>query len=101
MPSGTDRRLTANWGGTDAAPAGCALSLTATPQGGNRGTSAGTITMSATAQNIVTGIRSCRTGTDPTDGAQLTYQLVVTDEEALVAGENRTATVTLTLTAAS
>lgn len=101
VPSGQTRRLTAHWGASDEAPAGCSLKLTATTPGGNQGSSAGQITLSATAQNVVTGIRSCATGQGPTSGAQLTYVLSVDDVELLVAGETKTATVTLTLTDAS
>lgn len=99
--AGTTRRLTAQWGGSDAAPAGCALRLTAGPQGGNRGVTAGQITLSSVAANIVTGIRSCATGTGAGVGAQLTYELAVTDAESLVAGASTTATITLTLTDAA
>lgn len=99
--AGTTRSLTAQWGGSDAAPNGCALRLTASPQGGNRGVTAGQITLSSTAASIVTGIRSCATGTLGTNGAQLAYELAVTDVESLVSGQSRTATITLTLTDAS
>jgi hypothetical protein len=101
VATGTTRRLTAQWGGADAAPSGCALRLTAAPQGGNRGVTAGQITLSSTAASIVTGIRSCATGTLATNGAQLAYALAVTDVESLVSGQSRTATITLTLTDAS
>jgi hypothetical protein len=99
--AGTTRRLTAQWGGSDAAPAGCALRMTATPQGGNRGATTGQITLSSTAANIVTGIRSCVTGTGGSNGAQLAYELAVMDVESLVAGQSQVATITLTLTDAS
>jgi len=100
--SGTTRKITAAWGGSDAAPAGCALKLTATPSGGtNQGSSAGQVTVSATAQDVVTTIRSCFTGTGANNGAQLSYSLEVSDATALVAGESKSATVTLTLTDAS
>jgi len=99
--AGTTRSLTVQWGGSDAAPNGCALRLTAAPQGGNKGATAGQITLSSTAANIVTGIRSCATGSGATNGAQLIYELAVTDVEALVAGQSQQATITLTLTDAS
>jgi len=96
------RKLTAAWGGSDAAPAGCSLKLTATPSGGtNEGSTAGQITLSSTAQDIVTTIKSCATGTGGTSGAQLTYLLAVTSMTDLVAGESKSATVTLTLTDAA
>ncbi|MGA2587628.1 MAG: hypothetical protein ABSF88_11490 [Candidatus Aminicenantales bacterium] len=96
------RKITAAWGGSDAAPAGCSLKLTATPSGGtNQGTSTGQITMSATAQDVVTTIRSCATGTSASNGAQLTYALSVDTVTSLVASESKSATVTLTLTDAA
>ena len=97
--AGVSRRLQASWGNSDAAPAGCSLLLTATPAAlPNQGTSAGQITMTSTAANVVTGIRSCATGTGAANGAQLAYVLSISDMTALVAGDNRTVTVTLTLT---
>lgn len=98
----TTRKLTAAWGGSDAAPAGCSLKLTATPSGGtNQGTGAGQITMSATAQDVITTIRSCATGTGGSNGAQLTYLLSVDTVTSLVAAESKSATITLTLTDAA
>ena len=102
VASATTRKLTAAWGGSDAAPAGCSLKLAATPSGGtNQGTTAGEITMSGTAQDVVTTIGSCATGTGPTSGAQLTYTLSVDTVTSLVASESKSATVTLTLTDAA
>ena len=101
VPTGQSRRLTAAWGGADAAPAGCSLKLTASSPGGNKGTSSGQVTVSATAQNIVTGIRSCATGSGGTYGAQLTYLLSVDTVDNLVSGESKTATISLTLTDAA
>jgi hypothetical protein len=99
VAAGTTRRLQANWGGTDAAPAGCSLRLTATPAAlPNQGASAGQITISSTPTNIVTGIGSCATGTGPANGAQLSYVLSVDNIAALVAGDDHTVTITLTLT---
>lgn len=99
VAAGVTRRLQANWGTTDAAPAGCSLLLTATPATAtNQGTTAGQITMSSTATNIVTGIGSCATGTGATNGAQLAYVLSVNSMTSLVAGDNHTVTITLTLT---
>ena len=96
------RRLTAAWGSSDAAPSGCSLKLTAAPSGHtNEGASAGQITLSSTAQDIVSTIKSCATGQGPTSGTQLTYQLSVDSLTALVASESKTATVTLTLTDAA
>ena len=102
VASGTTRKITAKWESGDAAPAGCALKLTATPSGGtNQGTSAGQITVTSTAQDVVTTIRSCVTGTGGSDGAQLSYSLEVSDATALVASESKSATVSLTLTDAA
>lgn len=99
VATGMTRRLQANWDAADAAPAGCTLLLTATPASlPNQGSSAGQITMTSTATNIVTGIGSCATGTAATSGAQLAYVLSVDTMTALVAGDNHTVTITLTLT---
>ncbi|MGB8952365.1 MAG: hypothetical protein WCC06_06845 [Candidatus Aminicenantales bacterium] len=75
--------------------------LTATPQGGNRGTSAGQITVDATARAIVSGIKSCATGRSANSGAELGYILQVDNVENLVAGDSKVATMTFTLTDAS
>jgi len=98
VEQGKTRSITAHWAAGDSAPTGCELRLKATPAGGNQGSSVGEITLSTTPQNIVTGIRSCATGRGSSDGAKLTYTLVITDVESLVAGEEKTVTVTLTLT---
>jgi len=101
VAASTNRKITAKWEAGDAAPAGCALKLTATPAGGNQGTGAGQISMTSTAQDIVTAIKSCATGTGGSSGAQLSYALEVSDATALVAGESKSATVTMTLTDAA
>ena len=99
VSTGVTRRLQANWAVANVAPAGCSLLLTAQPAAlPNQGTTAGQITMTSTATNIVTGIGSCATGTTATSGAQLTYVLSVNTMTALIAGENHTVTITLTLT---
>jgi hypothetical protein len=99
VATGVTRRLQANWGTTDAAPAGCSLLLTATPAAlPNQGSTAGQITMSSTATNIVTGIGSCATGTGATNGAQMAYVLSINTMTSLVAGDNHTVTITITLT---
>jgi hypothetical protein len=99
VATGVTRRLQANWGTTDAAPAGCTLLLTATPAAlPNQGSTAGQITMSSTAANIVTAIGSCATGTGATNGAQMAYVLSINTMTSLVAGDNHTVTVTITLT---
>jgi len=98
VEQGKTRSITAHWAAGDSAPSGCELRLIATPKGGNQGSSAGEITLSTTPQSIVTGIGSCATGRGSSDGARLTYTLVITSVESLVAGEEKTVTVTLTLT---
>jgi hypothetical protein len=99
VPSATTRRLQANWGVADAAPAGCSLQLTVTPAAlPNQGTTAGQITMTSTATNIVTGIGSCATGITATSGAQLAYVLSIDSLTSLVAADNHTVTITITLT---
>lgn len=100
VPTGQTRSISAAWGGTDAAPAGTRLRLQASPPGG-MGTGAAAITVSGSAQNVITAISSCYTGTGGTDGAQLTYTLEVTDATALVANASETVTVTFTMTDAS
>ena len=91
------RRITAAWAAGNAAPSGCTLTLLATPASG-MGSSAGTITVSSTAQNIVTGIGGCATGTGGTSGAQMAYTLAVTAMTSLVASQSTAATITLTMT---
>jgi hypothetical protein len=96
------RSLTANWGGADAAPSGCSLSLEVTSLTAGCGSIVvGGITVSSMAQNIVTTIGSCATGTGATDGAQLTYTLGVSDHTQLDSCDDQTVTITLTLTDAS
>jgi hypothetical protein len=96
------RSISAAWGASDAAPAGCSLKLTATPGAGtNQGAPVAQITMKSTAQNIVTGIKSCATGTAAGSGARLTYVLSVDDVTALVASTSKTVTITFTLTDAA
>jgi len=98
----TARTVTAAWGGSDAAPAGTSLALEVTALTAGCGTVVGGgITVSAVAQNIITAIGSCATGTGGTDGGQLTYTLSVSDVTALDASDDQSVTVTLTLTDAS
>lgn len=98
----TARTLQANWGGSDAAPSGCSLDLEVTAVTAGCGSRVvGGITMTAVAQNVVTAIASCATGTGGTNGAQLTYTLNVDDVTQLDASDDQSVTVTLTLTDAS
>ena len=88
------------WGATDSAPAGTSLLLEATSVPASSGTAAGQITVDATAKNLITGIGSTATGTGA-NGAALTYTFSVDDPSALVVGDNKTVTLTFTLTDAS
>ena len=98
VASGVTRRITAQWATGNSAPTGCELRLQASPAGGVQGTSAGQIVVSTTAQNIVTGIGGCATGTGATSGALFSFTLVINTMTSLVANEIKTATITLTLT---
>jgi hypothetical protein len=100
VPSGQSRNITANWGGTDSAPAGTSLRLEVTSVPAGCGTAGAQITMSDTAQSIVTAIGSCATGIGA-NGAALLYTFSVDDVSQLVVGASETVTVTLTLTDAS
>ena len=97
VASGVTRRITAAWATGNSAPTGCELRFTATP-GTGQGTSAGQILVSTTAQNIVTGIGGCATGTGSTSGAQLAYALNIVTMTSLVANESKSASITLTMT---
>lgn len=100
--SSVTRLITAKWGASDAAPAGTSLKLVATPSGGtNEGSAASEITVSSTPQNIVTGIGSCATGTGATDGARLKYTLSLDTMTSLIANDDKTISMTLTLTDAA
>jgi len=78
VPGGTNRKITARVsGGT--IPAGTRLTLLAAQSvnlngGGRRGVVVATpVVLSATDQDLITGIGSCYTGTGYTDGYRLTY----------------------------
>ena len=79
---------------------GCSLKLQATVgSGSNEGTSAGQVTLSnESASNIITGIKTCATGTGSTDGAKLIYTLTVDTMTSLVVEEEKHLNVTFTLT---
>jgi len=82
-----------------AAPSGTQLTLTALPGIATAGQGTGlSVTLSTTAQNVISGIGSCYTGVGVTDGAKLTFSFVVVDPTLLVvdtAGVNETITLTL------
>ena len=102
VPTGQTRTLHVAWAAGDSAPAGCVLQLIISPSGGaGEGSSSGRRTISGSAQTVVTGITHCATGTSATDGANIRYDLTVSDATSLVVGENRSVTVTFTLTDAS
>lgn len=100
VSTGTTRKITAAIGATDSAPAGTSLKLAATVPAG-MGIAASELTLDSTARDLVTGIGSVNTGTGSTDGAQLNYTLSIVDMTQLVANENKTVTVTFTLTDAA
>ena len=97
VAAGVTRRITAAWASGNGAPTGCELRLQAVP-GTGKGTTAGQIILSSTAQNIVTGIGGCATGTGATSGAQLSYLLHILTMTSLKANESKSASITLTLT---
>jgi hypothetical protein len=100
VASGTTRNISAQWGGTDQAPAGTSLLLEATSVPAGCGSASAQITIDSTARNIITGIGSCATGTGA-NGAEMTYTFQIDDVSQLVVGDNQTVTITLTLTDAS
>jgi hypothetical protein len=63
-------------------PGGMALTVVAAADAGNGAGTVGiptaAVTLSATAQNIVTGVKSCYTGTGTSNGHNLTYTLSLT-----------------------
>ncbi len=100
VPSTTTRNITAEWDTGDQAPAGTSLLLVAISVPAGCGTAGAQITVDDTAQNIITNIGSCATGTG-TNGAELTYTFSIDDVSQLVVGDSETVTITLTLTDAS
>ncbi|MBN1525436.1 MAG: hypothetical protein JW904_13185 [Spirochaetales bacterium] len=101
VPSGQTRAISIAWDVADSAPAGTALLLEAIAVPANCGTAAGQITVSSSGQNLITGIGSCATGTGATTGAQLQYDLSITDVTQLNVGDTSTVTIYFTLTTAS
>jgi len=103
-PKGRVHAMTAHTDSPSPAPSGCSLRLEAIRVTGiscNAGTPTGQIVLNNTPKAIIQGIGSCATGTGPTDGAQLSYSLVVDDPSQLVPGEKKTAVITLSITDAS
>ena len=100
VASGVTRRITVEWGALDAAPAGTSLKLEAVSVPAGCGTAGAQVTVSSTAQNLITGIGSCATGTGGS-GAALTYTFSIDDVPSLVVGDSETVTITFTLTDAA
>jgi len=79
---GATRKINANIS-SGTAPAGVSLNLSASAYSGTglgtKGTSAGTITLSASPQAIITGIGRCYTGDGQNNGHRLTYSLSIAD----------------------
>ena len=96
----TTRTISVSWGALDAAPAGTELKIEATGVAAGCGTAGAQITVSNVAQNIVTAIGSCATGTGAS-GTEVTYTLNVTDVSALDVAGDSTVTITYTLTDAA
>jgi len=97
VSAGSTRRITVNWGGSDAAPAGTSLKLEAVSVPASGGSAAGQITVGSTATDLITGIGSVATGTGA-NGAALTYTFSVDTVTSLVVGASQTVTITFTLT---
>jgi hypothetical protein len=68
------------------------------PGAGTNGATAGDVTLTTAAQDIITGIGSTVTGTNAGTAPLLTYTLLVNDVSRLAVGDNDQVTVTLTLT---
>ena len=100
VSTGTTRNITVNWGAGDSAPAGTSLKLEATTVPANCGTAGGQLTISNTAQSLLTNIGSCATGIGA-NGSEMTYTFSVDDATSLNVGDNQTVTITFTLTDAS
>jgi len=101
VPATPARRITAAWGAADSAPAGCSLKLRVTGISGGEGSTGSPgpeITVSSSAQDIVTAIGSCYTGTGSGNGANYYYTLSVDNPANLVGGETRTVRLTFTFT---
>jgi hypothetical protein len=77
VASGSTRTLTAQTDGNE--PAGCELKASAVTGGGNQGSGLSDVALNdLTAEEVVTGISTCATGTGGTDGANITYGLNLT-----------------------
>jgi len=88
--------VTVQWGATDGSPAGTQLQVVAGSVAGY-GTAASTVTISSTAQNLITSIPSCYTTAAGVPVLQ--YTLHVQTPGSLVSSATKTATITYTMTA--
>ena len=94
---GLTRNITIEWGNGDVSPAGTSLRAAVSGIPAGCGTAAGQVTVSSTAQNLITGIGGCSTGTGAS-GVDVQYSLTVDDASLLVAGTSTSVTITFTLT---
>ena len=95
------RKISAKLGTGDAAPAGTSLKLTASGLAASEGTAAVQITLSTTAQDLITLIGSVNTGSAATDGPAMDYVWSIDDVTLLDFGNDTSVTVTFTLSAAA
>ncbi|MBN2615933.1 MAG: hypothetical protein JXR71_09595 [Bacteroidales bacterium] len=104
IASGQTRKIQASY---DQIPAGTTLDVTgdlptSTNGDGTFGSTANTVTLSTTAQDIFTGVGSCFTGTSAKDGYRLNWQWnagAAGQYANIVATTGSTTVVTLTITA--
>ena len=83
-------------------PTGVTLKLQASAPAGDKvgtvGTPSAALTLSTTAQSLITGIGACYTGTSAGDGAQLSYHLAVATWASYKAFTASNTTITFTMT---
>lgn len=91
------RKITVQWGQDNSAPSGCSLKVEASVPSKCGSAVHGGIILTDSPQDLVVQIGSCATGTGPNEGVRLLYTLSVDDVSKLIAGEERTSTITLTL----
>ena len=96
IASGTTRRVTTEMS-VGTAPAGTSLRLVASGVSGNCGTPQTELTLSSTAQDLISTIGNCATGTG-SNGATLTYTFSVDTVGSLNVTDNSLVTILFTLT---
>lgn len=99
VPQGSARVLTASIASGDL-PSGCALRVEVVDLSHNDGWGTavpGGAYLTRTTQSVITDIGSCATGAGNQDGVQISYTLVVEDEESLRAGETTRVTISFSL----